>query len=260
MTLDDQTFQKRATAYKVRIADIINGEYVSDDFGSYLKNLNLKITRVRLMGTIIDKRLYEGGENPDFTEGPGERSNHAFIVLDDGSGIIRLKTWKKDIEKLSRVEVGDIVDAVARVREYQDEIYAVPEFVNKIENPNWELLREIDIIKLKKIYLNRPQKSKQISPTPSTETKVKEKRPIEEPVEESVEKTVEDAVAEKKIDQFDQIKEKILDQISSYNSGLSRDELYDLINVNKLDIDESINELMTDGKIYENPDGKIQMV
>ena len=244
MTLDDQTYQKRATAYKVKIADIINGEYISDDFGSYLKNINLKMTRVRLMGTIIDKRIYEGGENPDFTEGPGERSSHAFIVLDDGSGIIRLKTWKKDIEKLSRVEVGDIVDSVARVREYQDEIYAVPEFVNKIENPNWELLREIDIIKLKEIYLKRPQKSKQISSTPSTETKIKEKEP---------------AVA-KKTDQFDQIKEKILDQIGSYKSGLSRDELYDLINVNKLDIDENINELMTDGKIYENPDGKIQMV
>lgn len=244
MTLNDQTYQKRATAYKVKIADIINGEYISDDFQSYLKNLNLKITRVRLMGTIIDKRIYEGGENPDFTEGPGERSSHAFIVLDDGSGIIRLKTWKKDIEKLSRVEVGDIVDSVARVREYQDEIYAVPEFVNKIENPNWELLREIDIIKLKEIYLKSTKKSKQISSTPSTETKIKEK----------------ETVVEKKTDLFDQIKEKIIDQISSYKSGLSRDELYDLINVNKLDIDESINELMTDGRIYENPDGKIQMV
>ena len=98
MSLDDQKYQKRATAYKLNINDILTGEYITNDFGSYLKLFNLQVKRARIMATVIEKREYEAGENPDLTDS-SERGGYSFLVLDDGTGTIRMKTWKKDIEK-----------------------------------------------------------------------------------------------------------------------------------------------------------------
>ncbi|MBD3227147.1 MAG: hypothetical protein GF329_03080 [Candidatus Lokiarchaeota archaeon] len=244
MSIEDQKFPRRATAYKLKIEDVISGEFVSDDFGSYLESLNLKITRVRVMGNVIDKRVYEGNENTNLSDEVDERGGHAFLTLDDGSGIIRLKTWKKDVEKLEFINIGDMVDTVSRVRKYQDEIYIVPEYVKKIENPNWELLRELEIIRLKQIYSQKSNNLKDTTPKISSESKKSdsETKPINN------------------IDDLESVKNQILSEISDSkeSNGLTRDELYILIDIPRLDINECINELMTDGKIFENSDGKIQ--
>ena len=244
MVIDEQKFQKRATAYKIAINDINSGEYISDDFGSYLKNLNLKITRVRIMGTVIKKREYAGGENPDLSDGISERSDHTFLVLDDGTGTIRLKTWKKDIEMLDRIAIGDIIDTVARIRKYQDEIYIVPEFVKKIDDPNWELVRELEIMKLKNIYLNNIDEIKEFSS--KTPEDMKEKKSESDEIKDS--------------DVENDLKKQILIQLKmpGHSKGLTREELYEIINTNKIEINECINELMTNGNIFEQPNGKIK--
>jgi len=243
MTIDDQKFQKRATAYKLTIDDINSGDFISNDFGSYLKKYNLKITRVRIMATVIQKKIYEGGETMISLENSDDRGKHAFLVLDDGSGTIRLKAWKSNVEMIYPIQIGDIIDTVARVRKYQDEIYLVPDFIRKIDDPNWELMRELEIMNLKKIYLNmKPQNELQV-----------------EKIEKSTANNIEYDTKESIKDE-DSLEFKILSLIESsgHEEGIPRKEIYDKFDISNYDIDESIKNLINNGKIFITPNNTIK--
>lgn len=75
-----------------------------------------------------------------------EDKSYGFLVLDDGTETIRVKVWKEDVKLIERYSEGDIVDVFGKVREFGEEIYIVPEIVTRIDDPNWEILRELEII------------------------------------------------------------------------------------------------------------------
>lgn len=130
--------QKRNTAYKVRIYDLINNDYLKEDGewgSSYVLVQDKKITRVNLIATVISK--YES-----------EDKTHCFVVIDDFSSEIRVKTWREDTGLLNNLEVGNIINVIGRIRKYNDEIYITPEIVRKIDNPNWELVRKLELFEL----------------------------------------------------------------------------------------------------------------
>ncbi|MHA1310491.1 MAG: OB-fold nucleic acid binding domain-containing protein [Candidatus Helarchaeota archaeon] len=242
METDEQKYQKRATAYKFNIEDINKSQLINGDFGQYFSNYNLKIKRVRIMATVIEKREFEGGENLDLSTSNTDRSAYGFLVLDDGTGTIRLKVWKENVKMLYDINIGDIVDTVSILRKYQDEIYLSPEFITKIEDPNWELLRELEIIQLKKIY-----------PLMSEEQNHKiEKKSVKS----NKEKIINDEIG----DANNLLENKILNIIKSSedSEGISRDELYKILSNSKFDIDESLKELINKGKIVEHTTGKIK--
>jgi len=75
-----------------------------------------------------------------------EDESYGFLILDDGTETIRVKVWREDVELIEQFEEGDIVDVFGRVREFGEEIYIVPEIIVKVNDPNWEILRELEII------------------------------------------------------------------------------------------------------------------
>ncbi len=130
--------QKRNTAYKVRIHDLISNDYLKEDGewgSSYVLIQDKKITRVNLIATIISK--YES-----------EDKAHCFVVIDDFSSEIRVKTWREDTRLLNSLEVGGIINVIGRIRKYNDELYITPEIIKKIDNPNWELVRKLELFEL----------------------------------------------------------------------------------------------------------------
>ncbi|MFX0136239.1 MAG: hypothetical protein ACFFDN_21545 [Candidatus Hodarchaeota archaeon] len=85
------------------------------------------------------------------------KKDYGYLIIDDGTETIRIKVWGDDIRKykVEDLNIGDNVDIIGRVREYNDEIFIMPEIISKISDPNWELLRELEKIELKKLFKNK---------------------------------------------------------------------------------------------------------
>jgi RPA family protein len=128
---------RRMTAIKTRIQDIINGEFIKQEgmMPDYiLTKWGQKISRVNIYGIITDKFLSEDG-------------NYATITIDDGTGAIRAKTFKDSTKILEDLKIGDTVIIIGKLREYADEVYISPEAVKKITDPNYETLRNLEILR-----------------------------------------------------------------------------------------------------------------
>jgi hypothetical protein len=131
-------------ATKVYAMEIISGEFVrgSGSSRSYLRMWNGEdVDKVRVMGTIVQSFLSNDG-------------NYCAHTLDDGTETIRIKGWREDASSMSSYRVGQMVDVIGGVREYDGEVYLSPIAINAIEDPNWEPLREIEIFRLRKVKKN----------------------------------------------------------------------------------------------------------
>ena len=126
---------ERWVAHKVWIKDLTEGKWEKEPEreSPYLKTKDgRKIVRCRILGTIITKFLSEDG-------------NYAFFAVDDGSDVIRLKMFRDEVKKFENFNKGDVVDVIGRVREYEGETYISPEIIVKVQNPNYEFLRKIEL-------------------------------------------------------------------------------------------------------------------
>lgn len=140
----------RLTAYKLKIEDLIEGRYVRPGVGEpdyLLTPWGQRISRARVLGTVVEKFVRED-------------QGYCSLCIDDGSGTITLRAWRERVPELSSFSLGDLVDAIGRAREYGGEIYLVPEIIMRVEDPNWELLRELEILQARRRALAqgaRPQ-------------------------------------------------------------------------------------------------------
>ena len=127
----------RQTAFRVRISDITNGKFVRKEGlePSYvLSKLGRRISRVRLVGNVVDKFMSENG-------------NYSSITIDDDFDSIRVKAFKENVKMFDKILVGDMVLVIGKVREYADEIYVIPDVVKKVADPNYESLHRLEVLK-----------------------------------------------------------------------------------------------------------------
>src|SRR3989338_1824803 len=125
--------KKRLTAIKSGIKSISSGRYVTQEGMSpnyVITQHGMRLSRVRVLGTIVDKFVPEGGK-------------FAAITMDDGTDTIRAKAFSS-LSIFDSVSVGDIIDLIGKLREYQGEIYIVPETISKADC-NFEMLRQLEI-------------------------------------------------------------------------------------------------------------------
>ncbi|MEA1905164.1 MAG: OB-fold nucleic acid binding domain-containing protein, partial [Candidatus Hadarchaeota archaeon] len=130
----------RSTAYKLKIEDLIRGRYVRSAEGEPSRLVTpwgQEALRAHLIATVVDKFIREDG-------------GYASLRLDDGSETIRAKSWGEDVERMKEFEVGDLVEFIGRVREYEGEVHLVPEVLKRVEDPNWELVRELEILQARR--------------------------------------------------------------------------------------------------------------
>ena len=116
--------RERLTAIKMNIKQIVTGRFIKQEgfTPSYiLTKLGLRLSRTRILGTVVDKFISESGKL-------------ASITLDDGSDTIRAKVFN-DVTMFDNLSIGDTVDVIGRLREYQNEIYIMPEVIAKIGKP-----------------------------------------------------------------------------------------------------------------------------
>lgn len=122
--------QNRQTAYKIRISDLVNGNFVKGDGWepNYVVVNDLKVARVNLICAIVSK------ENAE---------NHQSIIIDDGSAKISVRSFDEKIT-FDDFKIGDAVLLIARLREFNGEKYLTPEIIKKVENKKWIELRGLE--------------------------------------------------------------------------------------------------------------------
>ena len=125
---------ERQTARKVSISQLTRGKWVKNSGmePSYIvTEEGERVARARILGTVVGKFV-------------AEDEGFASVTVDDHTDTIRAKTFKT-AKPLDSLAVGEVVDLIGKMKEWNGEVYVMPEIVRKIEDPNIELLRKVEI-------------------------------------------------------------------------------------------------------------------
>jgi len=132
------SFNGRQISYKIWLSNLLNGKFFNspgDYEPNYVEIDNLKISRVNIIGAVVDKIFKE------------ER-RYNFITIDDSSSTIDVKCWGDDIHFLDGINIGDFVLVIGKIRRYNDVVHISPEIVRCLDNPNWLKLRKLELFGL----------------------------------------------------------------------------------------------------------------
>lgn len=239
---------QRLPAKKVRLVDLLHGKFF---YGSkeemkpsyIITPLGEKISRVNIIASVIEKFL-------------SEDENYSSITIDDGTEAMRVKAFGEDTRTLDGIELGNLVTVIGRVKEYNGEIYLQAEIVRKVEDPNFEVLRKLEILNNLMEQKKIAEEIKSIADSMSEEELVdyvKEKYALDK---ESLE-----VILESKKVEVD-YKPKVLEVIQSLDEGdgVEISKLFEFLNLPEHIIESTIDELLTEGFLYEPTVGKIRKV
>ena len=266
---EEQQFQDRQIAYKVRIGDLINGEYIEQEGWkpNYVVVGDRKISRVNIIAGVIDKQIGE---------------NLSTLTVDDGSGNIQIRAFKEDSFKLQNIEIGDIVIIIGRPRRNFNQYFVSYEIVKKLD-PAWAKVR---LKELEKAFglnpspnqspLEKNFNEENANPHNNIQEEKIEASPqvVEEKVEEAFEKKPlpNQPPLEKNIDEEKKKGEKVLDDheerknilemVKSSDEGEGA-EVEGVISNSGLDrekVEKILDELVKAGEIYENVAGRVKLL
>ncbi len=130
---------KRLTAKKTGVSEITKGKFFKKpgfESNYILTTLGRKLSRVRVLGLVVDKFLNNDG-------------SYSAITIDDSSDTVRCKFFG-GTKIFNGIEAGSLVDVVGKVREYNGELYVAPEIVTKLTDPNFETMRILELALIRK--------------------------------------------------------------------------------------------------------------
>lgn len=125
---EPEKMQKRQTAYKLSVKDILDASYVKEEGWqpNFIRVNGVNAARVNVMAAVVAK------------------TDNRNMVIDDGTARIAVKTFE-DFINFSTAEVGSIVNCIGKPREFGNERYILPEIVKKITNTHWVELRKKEL-------------------------------------------------------------------------------------------------------------------
>ena len=122
----------RATAYKLKIGDILAGKPVLDgERMSFLELGDKQVIRVNIVANIIEKFSSEG------------EKKFAAFTLDDASGQIKARIFGDDLEAFKGIEQGNTVLVIGLLRMFNNEIYILPDIMRTLD-PRYLLIRKLE--------------------------------------------------------------------------------------------------------------------
>jgi RPA family protein len=246
--MEQQTTLERQAMKKVRIADITNGKYFQGSkeemrSGYLLTSLGEKISRVAVCGTVVER--YDSGEG-----------NFSSVTIDDGTDAIHVKAFNEGVNIVKNISPGELVVIMGRARSYGGENFIAPDIVKKQSDLNaetlWRLERLEEVADRKRIL----DKLKTLQSEMSFEEIVDYARQNIGLDEESVKFVLEGTKAE--VD----YKPKLLEILGKEDRG-DGVEISKLLELSKLEesvAESTINDLMTQGMVYEPTVGKLRKI
>ena len=138
MEIESTEQRKRNTAYKLTIGDILKGvPMMNEGKFIFLELGDKKVVRINIIANCVDKFIQEG------------EKQFATLTIDDASGQLRIKAFGEDIAPLKNVMQGDTLQVIGNIREWNGEMYIIPEVIKKIDT-RWLLVRKLEIQKSRK--------------------------------------------------------------------------------------------------------------
>ncbi len=129
----------RMTAMRVPVSDLLSGDFRKQpgEWGvSYVFTpLGLAVSRASVVGRVVE--IFKA-------------DNHVTLAIDDTTGVVRARFFSDVMKRVEDVQAGDLVDVIGKVREYQGERQMVGEAAVVLEDRNWWLLRKAEIVLLHK--------------------------------------------------------------------------------------------------------------
>lgn len=214
---------KRQVAVKVSANELINGNYIKEEgwLPNYIQLVDgKKVSRVNIIGIVV----FKSNE---------ENVNYQNTIIDDGSGKISLRSFEGDYFK--NINVGDIILVIGRPREFNKEIYLIPEILKKMQNHSWMKVRKIELnYRINNNFKNEASinKKKELSPSPN---KIPEDNSTHKP----------DVIYEliKKLDS---------------GEGIPTDDIIKKSNIH--DAEKFINKLLENGDVFELKPGVLKVL
>jgi len=226
--------QLRQTAYKVWISDLINKQVQKEEgewSPSYIIVDNKRVSRVNIIANVVMKYKAEDG-------------GYSTLTVDDSSSDIQIKAWKEDISLMEDIEIGETVLLIGKVREYNSQVYIVPEIIKPLDSSEWVELRKKE---LSRLYGEREVK---VQETPKPKEKKEEVVPEDEVKVEEVSMS------------GNSDRQKILNIIENLDKNEGSD-LMEVVQESKLDEEAAntlIQELLKEGEIFEIKPGKLKII
>ena len=204
------------------------------------------LKRVRLVATITNKEEFVSKRMNDINSPTEEISTNLRFELDDGTGIISAVKWDVDIEKYKDLNTGDLVDLLGRVGYFNEkaQISSI-NFIKKIIDPNYILLREAEVIK--KIKSGNIQ---EIPPDEGGDSEMDEDSFFDN-LSDDIE--IDKLFGEGEPSKVDTIKEEIFSTIYEYSqdgNGISLEELQSRLQIPENKLRTYINDLVMESRIY----------
>ncbi len=219
--------QKRQTAFKASIGNLLSGKYIKQDgmLPNYvLLNDGSQVSRVNLIGVVVSI---------------GEDTGFQSVFIDDGSGKVSVRAFEQN-DALTSLSIGDCILIIGRPREFGSEIYVLPEIIRKITDPKWLEVRKLEL-----------EKNKQPEPEVSVQEEAVETKSVKKSEPESV---VEEEFVESSINNDIIKKIKELDK----GDGSDFDEVIKQSESN--DAEKIILSLMKTGDVFEVSPGKLKVL
>jgi len=239
------------TAKKVRIADLVSGEWVQQDGmePSYVvAKTGERVSRARLLVTVVSKFLSEDG-------------NFGSMTVDDETDTMRAKCFK-DMTPLEKVEIGQLVDLIGKVREYNGEVYIMPEVIKQVKDPNLLLLRKLEIKKrMKDLKVSGGDAAAGGNGTAVAAVVAEKEQPATKPEggqgpEDKATETGQKPAQTEKGD----LRKKIIDIIDASKDGIEYAGLIEKSGQPENEVDAVVNDLLSEGICYEPTPGKIKKI
>ncbi len=231
-------------AIRCWVKHIVEGRYNAKEKSLFTIFGALK--RIRLVATITNKEEFVSKRMNDINSPTEEISTNLRFELDDGTGIISAVKWDVDIDKYMDVNTGDLVDLLGRVGYFNEkaQISSI-NFIKKIIDPNYILLREAEVIK--KIKSGNIQ---EIPPDKGGDSEMDEDSFFDN-LSDDIE--IDKLFGEGEPSKVDTIKEEIFSTIYEYSqdgNGISLEELQSRLQIPENKLRTYINDLVMESRIY----------
>jgi RPA family protein len=137
--------RERMTAVRASISDITNGTFSDDNGPHVVSPFGVELRRVVVVGFVVNKFYREGDDTG--------KKRFESITVDDGTDTIGVKVWgDEDASILEGVKESILALVIGKVRQYNEEVYLIPEIVRELTDPNYMSLH---LLERYKAVLNR---------------------------------------------------------------------------------------------------------
>ncbi|MFB6244817.1 MAG: OB-fold nucleic acid binding domain-containing protein [Candidatus Nanohaloarchaea archaeon] len=242
--------QERQTAKLVTSEELHSGKYFERE--GFEPNFLLtpegrKISRCRIVATVVDSFV-----NEDETYGS--------LTVDDGTDTSQIKFFN-EMDELREFEIGDVVEAVGKVREYQGEVYM-----------NAEILADAGV---EKEMLHQLRHRKQMEEWRTIRETVKQLNEAGKDQEE-IEKEMAGKLSEDEVDallqsfgedfgsagmeDMENIERDVIEAVEEIDDGDGAEysEINEKVDAPEDQLEDTINSLLSEGTFYEPQPGKVK--